>query len=324
MFYFNFNNRLSVVFDDNTSFTCSKEDSVYPLAMKLALEEDWDNLKILINSTKQIMTTKDYNLKDSTINGVKVESPLTHLINRIKEKGVCEESIEHIKPFLENCLENQYIDAVEEIYDFIKKLDLVITKDGCFLAYKHVNSNLTSCHDGKTLHTPGTWVEVEDFDTNRNNVCSQGLHFCSRDYLDHYPGDVTICVKVNPKDVVSIPTDYNFEKGRCKKYFVVGIMPTNKLLTDEEVLERFGLELAEEKKEEEKPDNFFDAFVNLFTLKEEKEDKLPDDLPKHLKEIMIAVFSLPDLEAVADKFNVKEDTIKRRIREYNKFMKEHK
>ena len=30
-------------------------------------------------------------------------------------------------------------------------------------------------------------------------------------------------LKINPADVVSVPTDYNNSKGRCCKYTVVGI-----------------------------------------------------------------------------------------------------
>ena len=37
--------------------------------------------------------------------------------------------------------------------------------------------------------------------------------------------DVPLVVpEVNPKDVVAIPKDYNFATGRCKKYYVVGIL----------------------------------------------------------------------------------------------------
>jgi hypothetical protein len=63
--------------------------------------------------------------------------------------------------------------------------------------------------------------EVDDI---RDNVCSNGLHFCSMSYLPHYMGGNgrVVIVKINPADVVSIPSDYNNAKGRCCKYVVVG------------------------------------------------------------------------------------------------------
>jgi hypothetical protein len=66
-------------------------------------------------------------------------------------------------------------------------------------------------------------------DARRDNVCSQGLHFCSKDYLDSYgtsnrDADRCMLVKINPADVVSIPSDYNNAKGRVWTYEVVGEM----------------------------------------------------------------------------------------------------
>jgi hypothetical protein len=145
--------------------------------------------------------------------------------------------------------DNPFIDAVTEIYDFIKKLDLEITDDGCFLAYKKVNKDLTSIYDGKTQHVIGEYTEEKYYDTDRTIACSKGLHFCSKDYLKNYSpvNTTTICVKVNPKDVVAIPLDHDFEKGRCRKYMTVGIIPENKSITDMDV------------------DNYF---VNVTTAKE--------------------------------------------------------
>jgi len=61
---------------------------------------------------------------------------------------------------------------------------------------------------------------------DKDNVCSYGLHFCSIGYLPHYASSDGTCrtmiVKINPRDVVSIPRDHNNSKGRCCRYEVVG------------------------------------------------------------------------------------------------------
>ena len=63
--------------------------------------------------------------------------------------------------------------------------------------------------------------EVDDI---RDNVCSNGLHFCSLSYIPKYHGGTgrVMIVKINPADVVSIPSDYDNAKGRCCKYTVIG------------------------------------------------------------------------------------------------------
>ena len=69
----------------------------------------------------------------------------------------------------------------------------------------------------------GATVEMERnrVDDDKDRTCSTGLHFCSRDYLDHFGGERLVIVKINPRDVVSIPSDYNDSKGRACRYEVV-------------------------------------------------------------------------------------------------------
>ena len=77
---------------------------------------------------------------------------------------------------------------------------------------------------------------------NRHQTCEQGLHFCSIAYLPNYPGDRIMKVKINPKDVVSIPTDYQFSKGRTWRYEVIGEVPKadlQKLLAMREDIDEF-------------------------------------------------------------------------------------
>jgi hypothetical protein len=73
----------------------------------------------------------------------------------------------------------------------------------------------------------GKIVEMErnEVDDNKDQTCSTGLHFCSQDYLPHFGNGYdsrVVILKINPADVVSIPSDYNNAKGRACKYEVVG------------------------------------------------------------------------------------------------------
>jgi len=113
--------------------------------------------------------------------------------------------------------------AVTELYGFLEKNNLPITSDGHFLAYKKVKQDYTDCYTGTMDNSVGKVVEMERnrVDDDQNNTCSTGLHFCSRDYLNHFGGERIVIVKINPRDVVSIPTDYNNAKGRACRYEVI-------------------------------------------------------------------------------------------------------
>lgn len=134
--------------------------------------------------------------------------------------------------FLENLMENPSKRAVDELYGFLEACDLPITVDGHFLAYKRVNSDYTSIHDSKTDNSIGAKPSMPRNAVNEDKdvTCSTGLHFCSKDYLPHFGssrGNRTVVVKINPRDVVSIPSDYNNAKGRACTYEIVGEVTTN-------------------------------------------------------------------------------------------------
>lgn len=133
-------------------------------------------------------------------------------------------NVDPMVKFLENLLQNPSAKAVEELYQFIEFGRMPITPDGCFLAYKRVKADYTSVYDNKTDNSIGKVVEMDRnlVDDRSYNTCSHGLHFCSVGYLQHYSGYRIVVLKVNPRDVVSIPTDYNNTKGRACRYEVVG------------------------------------------------------------------------------------------------------
>lgn len=133
--------------------------------------------------------------------------------------------------FLENLYSNPSKTAVDELFLFLDATELPITQDGHFIAYKVVSKDYLDIYTGKISNKIGETVEMPRFavDDVRTNTCSAGLHFCSKDYLAHYGStkqetDKCVLVKINPADVVSIPSDYNNAKGRTCKYVVVGEM----------------------------------------------------------------------------------------------------
>jgi hypothetical protein len=63
--------------------------------------------------------------------------------------------------------------------------------------------------------------QVED---DENVTCAKGLHVCSKEYLPHFGGQNIVACEVDPKDVVSVPLDYNNSKMRVCEYKVVGVI----------------------------------------------------------------------------------------------------
>lgn len=138
--------------------------------------------------------------------------------------------------FWENLNNNPSASSVRELYDFLAYKELPITEDGFFIAYKGVASNgLSVCgntktkvlqgivdNSGKIQNNVGDTIEVKrwDVDDNRDNGCSFGLHVGSMDYATMW-GEKTLVVKVNPADVVSVPTDCGCQKCRVSKYEVI-------------------------------------------------------------------------------------------------------
>ena len=105
--------------------------------------------------------------------------------------------------------------------------ELPITEDGHFLAFKNVKIDYKDIHSGTFDNSVGKVCEMPRYkvDEDKDRTCSSGLHFCSIAYLPSFSdsnGGHTMIVKINPKDVVAIPADYNNTKGRTCKYEVIG------------------------------------------------------------------------------------------------------
>ena len=127
--------------------------------------------------------------------------------------------------FMENLMQNPSKRSVDQVYGFLEKNSLPITEDGYFLAYKKVRTDYLDIYTGTVDNSIGQVVQMDRnlVDDNPESHCSTGLHFCSESYLNGFGGggDPVMILKINPADVVSIPTDYNGAKGRCMRYEVV-------------------------------------------------------------------------------------------------------
>jgi len=169
------------------------------------------------------MVTIDDGVGNVVVSGTKypLASAVVQKIIKMSEQGFDPMPLVN---FLENLYRNPSKVAIAELFLFLDAAELPITPDGHFLAYKRVREDYLDCHSGTMDNSVGNVLEMDRnaVDDDKNRTCSAGLHFCSFDYLKSFHGERIVIVKINPKDVVAIPADYNNSKGRTCRYEVVG------------------------------------------------------------------------------------------------------
>lgn len=216
-----------VVFIDGKTHTVSNGDSRYGDVRNAIRNENFDLIPSLLDLKGKLISESNGGLY--LLNGVvrsdryTIPALLAGRIAKMFSEGF---SIGPITAFLENLMENPSESSRNELYGFIEACNLPITADGHFLAYKIVTRDFKDIYTKTMDNSVGTIVQMnrEAVDDDRNRTCSRGLHFCSEGYLGHYGSehsDQVVIVKINPRDVVSIPTDYDNAKGRACQYEVV-------------------------------------------------------------------------------------------------------
>lgn len=216
-------------------FAVSSTHPNFDAIVRALKEERWSDIKTLANVAIALKEAVDEQAAAGGAKGVEVDvdagvvrfdGEVLHgtLVDRILNMVAQGFKIDPLVKFLDNLMKNPSKRAVDELYGFLEYGKMPITEDGCFLAYKRVNSDYTSVHDNKTDNSIGKVVEMprNKVDDRSDNTCSHGLHFCSHEYLKSFSGAKVVVLKINPADVVSIPTDYNNTKGRACRYEVVG------------------------------------------------------------------------------------------------------
>ena len=160
------------------------------------------------------------------IDGKPVYGSLCRQIIEMNEQGF---PLDPLVNFVRKMRQNPSYRIREQLWGFIEACQkdggFTLHTDGDIMAYKVVRNDFTDCHTGTFDNHPGKVVEMPrcEVDDDPHHTCSTGLHFCAYSYVGGFisVGDRLVLVKVNPKDVVSIPEDYGNAKARCCRYEVV-------------------------------------------------------------------------------------------------------
>ena len=189
-------------------------------------DKQWDVVRDLVNPRVAIAKYTQGNVvvtEDDEIlmNGKPVHKVIATRTIEMMRAGF---PFEHMLMFLNNANANPLPYVATDLFNFLEANNHPITDDGCFIAYKKVRRDYKDVHTGTMDNSVGKTVVIDraTCDTDRNNTCSRGLHFCSFEYLKQFGGDRVVVVKINPKDVTAFPPDYGNSKGRCCSYEVIG------------------------------------------------------------------------------------------------------
>lgn len=236
------NNTKIILFIKGKAISVEKTDKRYSKIVKvfdLPVDEQEDKVLEILEpvevSIKTIHGKNGFEVVDHDI-FYKGEKLPNAFATKIKSIIRDELPLTHFEKFWVNLQQNPSANSINELIDFLSNKELPITDDGFFIAYKGVDNKYYSIHgntntkvltgtvdeSGKIYNGVGEYISVarNQVDDDRNQHCSFGLHVGQLTYCQSF-GSKTMVVKINPKDVVSVPTDSSFMKCRVCAYEVV-------------------------------------------------------------------------------------------------------
>lgn len=168
--------------------------------------------------------------------GNPVNDALAKQIARFLEQGVSD--WEPLVKFWEKVATNPSEHSRDNLYRWLATHDFSITVEGDIVGYKGVklvDNVYKSIHagpayvdgvhvNGNVPNQPGTVVSMPRADVTENPAvgCHVGLHVGTWDYASGFAQGAVLEVHVNPRDVVSVPTECGDAKMRVSKYTVAG------------------------------------------------------------------------------------------------------
>ena len=220
---------ITVNFDGQTHIV-SKTGKAYPELIKALKENRIEDLPNLVSIPKKIEQFSEGNIvvRDGQlyVNGqLSSEFLGKKILEFVNEKL----PYQPLLRFAEKLQENPSHRSVNELYSFMEACSTCLMDDGDFIAYKAVRSDFKDKYTGTFDNSVGNIVEMPRNQVNEdsNVTCSNGLHAASFVYAhDIYgsSGDIMLELKINPRDVVAVPSDYSNQKMRVCRYEVLGVV----------------------------------------------------------------------------------------------------
>jgi len=191
--------------------------------------------------------------------GEEVDNALTQQVVRFINEGV--EDFKPLVMFFEKVQTNPNSHSQEQLYRWLKDRAFTINQDGNIVAYKgvrkvtdeheyesisHGSATVNGVeHEGAIPNPMGAVVEMPRSEVQHNPSvgCHTGLHAGTWSYASGFAQGAVLTVEINPRDVVSVPTDCQDQKMRVCRYTVTGV-------TEQELASYIGEEYDEDDEEE--------------------------------------------------------------------------
>ncbi len=216
------------VFIEGKQYTINASNPAFPNALKAYKDSDWQGLVDYINPANKLQRLyfqyENIEVKDGNVY-IDGDAVTSIVAERVLNALAGDVDAVHIFKFMTRLQLNPSKRAVDELYTFLEHKHLPITDSGTFLAYKAVRSDFSDKFSGTFFNTVGSVLSMprNKVDDNKEVGCSYGFHAGTLEYASDFASesDKLVLVEIDPADVVSIPTDCNFQKLRTCRYKVV-------------------------------------------------------------------------------------------------------
>ena len=218
---------LTVVIDGK-QHTILASNPLFASAVSAYQTKDFDALMLALDPSRKFLNLyakyEQIEVKDGSVfvDGDAIQSVVADRIINFLADGV---DCLPIFKFITRLQLNPSKRAVDELYTFLEHKHLPLTETGTFLAYKAVRNDYTDKHTGKFFNGVGEVLSMprNKVDDDKNVGCSYGFHAGTLRYASEFAcgSDKLVLVEIDPADVVSIPTDCEFQKLRTCRYKVV-------------------------------------------------------------------------------------------------------
>ena len=233
-------NSTITVYENGETYTANQDHPNYEMIVRVAI--DGGEVGHLFNLATVAYDKFNAITERITINGSTlyydhdpIDGPLAEQVVKFYREG---HEFGPLVKFYEKLQLNPNEHSREQLFVWLNR-NFTIDSDGDIVMYKGVNvveGGFTSIHagpaivnnvavNGNVFQKVGDVVEMPRSDVQHDPYvgCSTGLHASNFEYARSFTTGAVLTVKVNPADVVSVPTECEAQKVRVCRYTVTGI-----------------------------------------------------------------------------------------------------
>lgn len=227
------------VSDSGAIYTAQDDNPQLQSIIDRLRDKDFDGIEDLFDMETAVANTfaqlsERVTLKGGHVlfDGDQVDDSIERLVLRAYDEGRVTDYLPVVN-FMEKVYTNASQHTRENLFRWLVAEDFTITSTGDIMGYKGLRADGTSVHSGPATvdgvdvnghvpNKPGSVIEIKRSDVVADPArgCAYGLHVGTYGYASSF-GSTMVEVHVNPRDVVSVPTDSGDQKMRVARYRVV-------------------------------------------------------------------------------------------------------